>query len=246
MIPMVFHTLSRIQWALLGAKPLECGSLLPLCFHAQTPCLSPYRVFPISRMTGHATRFDPANRATEHAPAGGGQECPRSCTRWKRQRRSGARPSSAAPIRWPIVHLFQSGKSVARSLTGWGRARMPALLHALEKATAVGSAAVLDRINPMADRAPVSVRQIRRPIFDRLGAGKNARAPKTRWTKQRRSGARPSSGASIRWPIVHLFQSGKSVARSLTGWGRARMPALLHALEKATALGARPFSTAST
>ncbi|NLH74950.1 MAG: hypothetical protein GX456_18030 [Verrucomicrobia bacterium] len=29
----------------------------------------------------------------------------------------------------------------------------------------------------MADRAPVSIRQIRRPIFDRLGAGKNARAP---------------------------------------------------------------------
>ncbi|NLH72381.1 MAG: hypothetical protein GX456_04940, partial [Verrucomicrobia bacterium] len=43
------------------------------------------------------------------------------------------------------------GKSVARSLTGWGRARMPALLHALEKATALGSAAVLGRINVTTD-----------------------------------------------------------------------------------------------
>ncbi|NLH72315.1 MAG: hypothetical protein GX456_04610, partial [Verrucomicrobia bacterium] len=73
--------------------------------------------------------------------------------------------------------LFQSRKPVARSLTGWGRARMPALLHAVEEATAPGSAAVPGRINPMTDRAPVSIRQIRRPIFDRLGAGKNARAP---------------------------------------------------------------------
>ncbi|HOK78834.1 MAG TPA: hypothetical protein PLW35_14080, partial [Verrucomicrobiota bacterium] len=50
-------------------------------------------------------------------------------------------------------------------------------LHAMEKATALGSAAVLGRTNPMADRAPVSVRQIRRPIFDRPGAAKNRRAP---------------------------------------------------------------------
>jgi len=27
--------------ALAGAKRLECGSLLPLCFYAQTTCLSP-------------------------------------------------------------------------------------------------------------------------------------------------------------------------------------------------------------
>ncbi|NLH72292.1 MAG: hypothetical protein GX456_04495, partial [Verrucomicrobia bacterium] len=41
LIPMVSHALPRMQRALVGAKRLECGSLLPLCFHAQTPCLSP-------------------------------------------------------------------------------------------------------------------------------------------------------------------------------------------------------------
>jgi len=30
LIPMVFQTLPRMQWALVGAKRLECGSLLPL------------------------------------------------------------------------------------------------------------------------------------------------------------------------------------------------------------------------
>jgi len=43
MIPMVFHALARMQWALAGAKRLECGSLLPLCFYAQTTCLEPDR-----------------------------------------------------------------------------------------------------------------------------------------------------------------------------------------------------------
>ena len=42
LIPMVSHALPRMQWALAGAKRLECGSLLPLCFCAQTTCLSPY------------------------------------------------------------------------------------------------------------------------------------------------------------------------------------------------------------
>jgi len=37
--------------------------------YAQTTCLSPYPIFPISPITGHATLFDPANRATEHTPA---------------------------------------------------------------------------------------------------------------------------------------------------------------------------------
>ncbi|NLH74054.1 MAG: hypothetical protein GX456_13440 [Verrucomicrobia bacterium] len=69
----------------------------------KTACLSPYPIFPISPMTGHATCFDPENRATEHTPVGGGQECPRSCTRWKRQRRSGARRSSAASTRRPTL-----------------------------------------------------------------------------------------------------------------------------------------------
>jgi len=42
LIPMVFHALPPMQWALASAKRLECGSLLPLCFYAQTTCLSPY------------------------------------------------------------------------------------------------------------------------------------------------------------------------------------------------------------
>ncbi|NLH71881.1 MAG: hypothetical protein GX456_02370 [Verrucomicrobia bacterium] len=38
-------------------------------------------MFPISPMTGHAPRFDPANRASEHTPVGCGEESPRSCRR---------------------------------------------------------------------------------------------------------------------------------------------------------------------
>ena len=44
LIPMVCNALPRMQWALAGAKRLECGSLLPLCFYARTTCLSPCRV----------------------------------------------------------------------------------------------------------------------------------------------------------------------------------------------------------
>ncbi len=40
---LVCHALPRVQWALVGAKRLECGSLLPLCFYAQATCLEPYR-----------------------------------------------------------------------------------------------------------------------------------------------------------------------------------------------------------
>ncbi|NLH72992.1 MAG: hypothetical protein GX456_08060, partial [Verrucomicrobia bacterium] len=46
---------------------------------------------------------------------------------------------------------FRSPKSGHRTYTGWVQARMPALLHALEKPTAVGSAAVLGRINVTTD-----------------------------------------------------------------------------------------------
>jgi len=54
---------------------------------------------------------------------------------------------------------------------------MPALLHALEKATASGA-----RPSPAASTRqpilrPVSIMQILRPNVHRLGAGKNARAP---------------------------------------------------------------------
>jgi len=40
LIPMVSHALPRMQWALVGAKRLECGSLLPLSLYARTTCLS--------------------------------------------------------------------------------------------------------------------------------------------------------------------------------------------------------------
>ncbi|NLH74542.1 MAG: hypothetical protein GX456_15950 [Verrucomicrobia bacterium] len=39
---MVSNALPRMHYALVGAKRLECGSLLPLCSNAQTTCLSPY------------------------------------------------------------------------------------------------------------------------------------------------------------------------------------------------------------
>ncbi len=41
--PSGFSALPHMQWALVGAKRLECGSLLPLCLYAQTTCLEPYR-----------------------------------------------------------------------------------------------------------------------------------------------------------------------------------------------------------
>ncbi len=44
LIPIVSHVPPRMQWAVVGAKRLECGSLLPLCFCALTTCLPSYRV----------------------------------------------------------------------------------------------------------------------------------------------------------------------------------------------------------
>jgi len=41
-IPMASQGPPRMLWALVSAKRLECGSLPPLCFYAQTTCLSPY------------------------------------------------------------------------------------------------------------------------------------------------------------------------------------------------------------
>ena len=177
-------------------------------------------------MTGHTTRFDPANRATEHTPADCGEESPRSCTRWKKQRpRERGRPRPHQPDDRPY-DLFRSCKCCVRTFTGWGRARMPALLQRVRKSSGPGSAAVLGRINPTTDLIPVSFTQIRRPNIHRLGAAKNRRAPATRWENQRRSGARPSPAASTRHQILHPFHSRKSGARPFTGWGRARMPAL--------------------
>ncbi|NLH74765.1 MAG: hypothetical protein GX456_17080 [Verrucomicrobia bacterium] len=53
-------------------------------------------IFPIIPMTGHATRFDPPNRATEHAPVGCGEESPRSRSALETATAAGARPSPAA------------------------------------------------------------------------------------------------------------------------------------------------------
>ncbi|NLH71996.1 MAG: hypothetical protein GX456_02960 [Verrucomicrobia bacterium] len=62
----------------------------------------------INPMTALTTRFDHANPTTEHRPAGCGQECPRSHRALETATTSGARPSSAASTRRPVVHLLQS------------------------------------------------------------------------------------------------------------------------------------------
>ncbi|NLH72444.1 MAG: hypothetical protein GX456_05265 [Verrucomicrobia bacterium] len=68
----------------------------------------------------------------------------------------------------------------------WSMVSIAALPRRAGQSNGARSAAVLGRINVTTDRTPASITQTRRPIVDRLGAGKNARAPKTRWTKQRR------------------------------------------------------------
>ncbi len=70
-------------------------------------------------------------------------------------------------------------------MTGWVRRRIAALPQGAGNRNDAGSAAVPGRINPMTDRAPASITQIRRPIFHRLGAAKNRRAPTGRWKPQR-------------------------------------------------------------
>ncbi|NLH72092.1 MAG: hypothetical protein GX456_03445 [Verrucomicrobia bacterium] len=69
--------------------------------------------------------------------------------------------------------------------------------------------------------------QIRRPIIHRLGAAKNRRAPAGRWEQQRRSGARPSSAASIRRPIVgpvSIMQTSRPNIHRLGAGKNARAP----------------------
>ncbi|NLH71502.1 MAG: hypothetical protein GX456_00445, partial [Verrucomicrobia bacterium] len=89
--------------------------------YAQTTCLSPYPIFPISPITGHATLFDPANRATEHTPAGCGEESPRSCRRVTKNTdgRERCRPRLHQPDN-RSYNPFRSCKSCARTFTGWG------------------------------------------------------------------------------------------------------------------------------
>ncbi|NLH73712.1 MAG: hypothetical protein GX456_11720 [Verrucomicrobia bacterium] len=87
----------------------------------KTTCLSPYPIFPISPMTGHATRFHPANRATEHTPVGCGEESPRSCRRVRRNTddRERGRPRPHQRDDRPY-DPFGSRMCGARTFTGWG------------------------------------------------------------------------------------------------------------------------------
>ncbi|NLH71643.1 MAG: hypothetical protein GX456_01155 [Verrucomicrobia bacterium] len=78
-------------------------------------------MFPISPMTGHTTRFDPANRATEHTPVGCGEESPRSCRRvgGNTDSRERGRPRPHQRYDQPY-DPFRSRKCGARTFTGWG------------------------------------------------------------------------------------------------------------------------------
>jgi len=78
-------------------------------------------MFPISPMTGHATRFHPANRATEHTPVGCGEESPRSCRRVRRNTddRERGRPRPHQRDDRPY-DPFGSRMCGARTFTGWG------------------------------------------------------------------------------------------------------------------------------
>ncbi|NLH71674.1 MAG: hypothetical protein GX456_01315 [Verrucomicrobia bacterium] len=71
----------------------------------------------------------------------------------------------------------------------------------------------------MAHRVPVSIRQIRRPICDRLGAGKNARAPAR---AGKGNGARERGRPRPHQPEdrgYDPFRSRKCGVRTFTGWG---------------------------
>ncbi|NLH72882.1 MAG: hypothetical protein GX456_07495, partial [Verrucomicrobia bacterium] len=71
--------------------------------------------------TGHTTRFDPANRATEHTPVGCGEESPRSCRRVRRNTdgRERARPRPHQRDDRPY-DPFGSRQCRARTFTGLG------------------------------------------------------------------------------------------------------------------------------
>ncbi len=104
------------------------------------------------------------------------------------------------------VSIKQIGRPNMDRLGAGKNARAPARGG---KSNGAGSAAVPGRINRTTDRAPVSITQTCDPIFDRLGAAKNRRAPADALEKATARGARPSPAASIRRPILHLFQSCK-------------------------------------
>lgn len=83
------------------------------------------------------------------------------------------------PINGFAEEIIAGGRTVFPDVFGdW--ARMLAFPQRDGESNGVGSAAVPGRINLMADRASVSIKQILRPNFDRLGAAKNGRAPEWR------------------------------------------------------------------
>ncbi len=155
LIPTVSHALPPMQWALAAAKRLECGSLLPLCFYAQTTCLSPYPIFPISPMTGHATRFDPANRATEHTPVGCGEESPRSCRRVGNRNGgwSAAVLGRINPTTDPTTRFDSVNRTTEHTPVGCGE-ESPRSCRRVGNRNGGWSAAVLGRINPKTDPMP--------------------------------------------------------------------------------------------
>ncbi|NLH72685.1 MAG: hypothetical protein GX456_06500 [Verrucomicrobia bacterium] len=113
LIPMVFHALSRMQWALLGAKRLDAvgvcrreafgvrqlAAALFLCPNNVSVPISHFPHQPDdrscdafrSRKPGHRTYTGWVRRRIAALLP----------TRWRKHRRSGARPSSAESIRRP-------------------------------------------------------------------------------------------------------------------------------------------------
>ncbi|NLH73223.1 MAG: hypothetical protein GX456_09240, partial [Verrucomicrobia bacterium] len=79
----------------LAAALFLCPNYVPVPISAspagaleETPALGSAAVLGrINPMTDLTTSFIHANPAPKPPPAGGGQEWPRSCTRWKKQRR---------------------------------------------------------------------------------------------------------------------------------------------------------------
>ncbi|MGC8988758.1 MAG: hypothetical protein ACP5MD_01415 [Verrucomicrobiia bacterium] len=72
----------------------------------------------------------------------------------------------------------------------------------------VVSATLPGRINQATDRTRVSITQIRRPNIDRLGAGKNARAPAARWKRATGTGARTTvRGISVQQQVCRRLTS---------------------------------------
>jgi len=265
----------------------------------KTPAVGSAAVLGRMNVTTDPTiRFDPANRATERTPAGCGEESPRSCTRWKKQRRrergrprphqsdnrsydlfrssksghrtytgwvrrriaallparwrkhrrSGARPSSAASTRQPIlrpVSIMHIGPPNIHRLGAAKNRRAPA--GALEKTPAGGSVAVLGRINVTTD--PTTRFDHANPAPERSPAGGGQECPRSCRRTGENTGGRERGRPRPHQPdnrFYDPFRSCKSGRRTYTGWVRRGIAALLHALEKATAPGARPSSAAST